>query len=642
MATYEEIAMKRWRARTDLIWLCNSLLGMKHVSADLNGTMVNRLQQFHKPKSLQEALDHDKWDAKLGWQYRPLHIDETRLPALLPDPMKMPGKRKSMHLDSRGYLKTSVVDEAHSIQWIINYPDIAILLFQGSGDLASKNLCQIKEHFISNIDFRDLFPDLCPVDPKDFGTMDEFTIPGRSKGYIREQPTVKSMSLEKAGAGQHVEVIKYSDVVNEENSDTKDRCAKISDKFHTSQNLLMSSAIYWIDVDGTRYNLNDCYGEIIDEEMAEQRVEHAYQVGDKVYLKRGDAEKVAKAMVPQGTVIQKDDYYFPQPDKREWNIYINCCYKVAHSNPTFDYDDMLSPTLKFQMGEDGLPVSRFPSRFPSAKLEKERKKKPFIFACQKLNNPVGDKNEVVFPVGEGYPVLIPRQKFKDNVRLSHYEIAVDTARTQSKRADYTALVVGAFDSGGRCYITEMIHGRFHEERTADYIFELSDKYKPQRVLMEKDPGNSGIRVWLQRRMAIKDTYIPIVDVHRAASVSGKADRIASTLRAWYMSGDLRFLDDLGTPYEHLLKELRSFTQGGSKWFDDILDAIATLFFDKRYLGRLSDRPEPGSEAFKHNDGSLTHKEEIRRNALERYVGIAANNDSNENSPNPYYQITGGF
>ena len=45
----------RWKARTDLIWLCNNVLNMPDVSRELNGVLVDRLQQFPKPVDEKEA-----------------------------------------------------------------------------------------------------------------------------------------------------------------------------------------------------------------------------------------------------------------------------------------------------------------------------------------------------------------------------------------------------------------------------------------------------------------------------------------------------------------------------------------------------------------------------------------------------------
>lgn len=649
---YKDALIRRWKARTDLLWLCNNVLNMKKVSRDLNGIMLDRMYKFPRPKSEDEMLSHDRWERGKGWLYTPLIYDDLRTPAKLPDPTRMPGRRRTLLLDSRSFFKSSVNITGHCVQWILNYPDITMLVFQGRLDLAEQFLCETKDAFMSNEHMRELFPELCVPVGADFGTRQEFTCPGRTRGYSREQPTMRATSIERAGAGQHVEVMKFSDIVNEANCGPN-MVNKITDLFYTSENLLVAPT-YWIDVEGTRYSLKDCYGQIIDDERALQTVGEIYQVGDEFIISNARANAVARAK--GGIPIKKfTEYYVRQEDRRQYNVYINACFKVAHENPTYDYDDMLNPELKFQttsgvaatlreIKDKGLmPISRHPDH-PAEKLMLEWESRAAIFACQKLNSPIGDAESNSFPVNENYPVLIARDLYRKNVRIAYHDIAVDTARTVGKRSDYTAIVVGGFDMYGRCYITEIIHGKFPEEETAEKIIQAFRKYRPQRVIMEKEPGNSGIKVWLQRKQELLGDYIPIVHLSKGTRLA-KSERIGSTLRPWYITGDLRFLDDLGTPYLHLIKELRNFSavKGVRPTFhDDILDALTDLFHDKLVLGRNEDRRHQGLAHI--GEGLKERDKRLRGEALGRYLGMM------DDAPVPvsgeaassYYDITGGF
>lgn len=548
---------------------------------------------------------------------------------------------------------TSVVDVAHSVQWIINYPDITILLFQGNLKLARDFLGLVKDNFWRNPKIQQYFPELCvPPDQKEFGNLDEFTTPGRSENYIRKQPTMRARAIEQGGAGQHVEVIKYSDIVNEENSESKEYCAKIADKFYNSHNTLMASGIYWIDVDGTRYSAHDVYGEVIAKERKSQQVK-AWKVGREIFTSKAAAQVFSKTFGNR-PIVEVKDHYVRDESKRKWNIYINCCYDVAHPNPTFDYEDMLDSDLKFKIGADGLPVSRWPERHPSETLEEERRDIPSIFACQKLNNPSGGDEDRKFHVNEEYPDVIARKVFNEEVHIARYEIAMDTAPTVSRRSDYTAIVVAATDTNGRVFIVEIIHGKFHEDETAEKLLDAFIRYQPSRVLMENDNGNRGIRVWLRRKQEErKIPYVPYVDVPRKMNVKGKKFRISEVLQPWYHSKALRFVVDeiemirgekgsrnfvplWNSAQLHMLEEFRNLP--GDKFHDDIVDAIAMLFHDRKLVGRQTERPKPSVELNKYIMG--------RRAAMmeQQKMRVVFGEDTTRRSSTltPYESIMGGL
>src|SRR5574341_508575 len=161
------LRMCRWKGRTDLAWLCRDVLGYTDVDDTVHGPLISRLQQFPLP-SQQEFYDNDEF--KRGrWRYKPLK------PML-----KLTGKRRVLILDSRGHLKSTINAVAHTIQWILNYPDVAILLVQSNTEKAELLLGEIKKHFQANARFRALYPEYCPRKRiLDWGTKSEFTTPAR-------------------------------------------------------------------------------------------------------------------------------------------------------------------------------------------------------------------------------------------------------------------------------------------------------------------------------------------------------------------------------------------------------------------------------------------------------------------------------
>src|SRR5579864_3004352 len=70
--TYYNLRIARWRARTDLGWLCREILDYKDVSNDGQGTahdlhapLIDRLQKFPQPSKEQfeknDVLHNGKW-----------------------------------------------------------------------------------------------------------------------------------------------------------------------------------------------------------------------------------------------------------------------------------------------------------------------------------------------------------------------------------------------------------------------------------------------------------------------------------------------------------------------------------------------------------------------------------------------------
>lgn len=247
-ALFQAWIENRQRARTDLLYLCNEVLQYKDVCASVHGPVIERLQQFRGGV--------DRIDEQSGnWvEYQP----EV-------DCWELKGPRKRLFLDPRGHLKTTVITISHTIQWIINYPDIRILQSMATGDQVSKVMSETLAHFRFNEKFRWLFPEFCPPAKiaKDFGNMESFTVPCRTRKWLKE-PTVSCCSVGRVIAGGHYEVLKNSDLVDKENVKTPNQINEVISHFKFLNPLLERGGTPpgpgWIDVEGTRYDASDLYG----------------------------------------------------------------------------------------------------------------------------------------------------------------------------------------------------------------------------------------------------------------------------------------------------------------------------------------------------------------------------------------------
>ena len=95
-------------------------------------------------------------------------------------------------LAPRGTFKTCI-DIGAITQLILNSPNIRVLILTGRQDLAWRMVRELKQHFQTNAQLRELFPEFCPAKDMRWGTDDEFTTPARD--VIRREPTVSSSTI---------------------------------------------------------------------------------------------------------------------------------------------------------------------------------------------------------------------------------------------------------------------------------------------------------------------------------------------------------------------------------------------------------------------------------------------------------------
>lgn len=454
---------------------------------------------------------------------------------------------------------SSINAVAHTLQWIINYPNIAILFVQSNLDKAEEVLGEIKDHFKMNERFRLYFPEHCPVESKikDWGRMLQFTTEAREAGYIRKEPTVTACSIEKAQAGMHYDVIKFSDIVDPSNCKTPEQIQSIFNSFVGFKYLLVQpNSDYWMDVEGTRYDYSDTYGRIIEAEMKRPK------------------------------------------DSRVWRIHVRGCYKKAHPDgkPLEFIPEELSYPDEIV---DGKRVSNFPQEFPVEKLELEERMPETTeksFACQMKNNPSDlSADALMFP--PAYFTTVDRQTFKSHIRCPYYTTTVDTADTQEAHSDFSAITTVGWSASGKGYVVDIQHGKYKPMELIETIFHVYKKWRPQTVTIEEDRYVNGLKPMIERLMQLDTTdghgnkthpWLPLRYIKRD-NRQKKVDRILFTLQPWYKARDIVFLDDI--PCLDTVRD--QFQRFPNTIHDDILDTLADQFQDRNFFGRNLPREMEG-------------------------------------------------
>ncbi len=118
------------------------------------------------------------------------------------------------------------------------------------------------------------------------------------------------------------------------------------------------------------------------------------------------------------------------------------------------------------------------------------------------------------------------------------------------------------------------------------------KYRPLTVKIEETAftrglmpsirrsEDTGIMYFREKRLNLNGLRIPVEMIKRDNETT-KEERILNTLQPWYMSKQIRFLDDLGCK-EQLIHELSKFPR---YQYNDIIDALADQFQNREYFGR---------------------------------------------------------
>lgn len=532
----------RWRCRTDLIFLTNKVLYPDFTeNLDVQGPISRLLQNF--PLPTQTEFDQEIVTPSRCYFHR--HNKEKK---------KLSGPRRRLLLDPRSFGKSTINARAHTIQWLLNFPDIALLLVQSNISKAEDLLDSVRSHFQYNNLFREIFPEYCPQKKvADFGNRERFTLPNRQDKH-RAEPSVYAVSIEKSTQGYHFDVIKHSDIVGPDNVKTSDQIENIKKMFGMYKKLLVDLDD-WIDVEGTRYHFADLYGKIIE------------------------------------------DHQNAPVEMREWLIHCRGCYKKdTKGRPyTFQPEEMDLPYL---LDKDGKFISWWPERFPTFELEKERRTDDEMFATQMLNNP-NDLSQSERPFDLKYYTEISPEDFR-KVPIAYREMTVDTAETTGARSDYTAITVCAVDGAGRRYVEDIEHGKFNPDQIVDNLFAMYLRYKPAKVKIEETGFVRALKSTVLRHSDKLGIYLPIEFLPRD-NQNSKTERIMS-LQPWYKHGELKFLGNLRAK-DALKKELNQFPKCAH---DDILDTLADQFQGKDWFGREKTRMDP----YEANKRALAFKYKI--------------------------------
>ena len=531
---------ERHKARIDLVWLSNVVLGYPDVSERVHGPILAALQKFPGATEFHKTVD----DYRAAMEGKVLWEPKCKMD-LLPPNEGFEQSRDNLILFPRGHIKSTLVTIAHSIMWILNYPNVRILLTTATETLVTSIIIEIRNHFILNDQLRLLFPELCPVakDGKvpDLGNLSGFTCPARDNNNKKlgpggKEPTVLASTVGSAITGYHGDVQKSDDLVEKINSSSQNGIDEVIrhagsmgdllEKYNTED--VEKPLKGWTDMVGTPWDFSDLY-----------------------QVRRNDhAARRTKGL----------------PDA--FNLV------VRSAAPNWPEGPFLWPE---RMGYAALK-----------EIEDDPMKGPAQLAAQYLMNPIVAGQGLIDDVKQ---LIWTPEKVMDQLlpRMSLYA-ALDVAGMEDVKghdSDFTVLTVGGF-ANARLYVPFMLYGRPPVEEVIEWIFRVFDMFPGiVKLKIQKQALERVLLASLRREMSKRGRFLPI-QAEPADNQQSKKSKIRG-LRPWFQAGNIRFSDSL--PYRTAIEtEIKGFPKYRH---DDILDTLTDLMLEGKGVnsGVLSSRTE---------------------------------------------------
>jgi phage terminase large subunit-like protein len=168
---------------------------------------------------------------------------------------------RRLWLWSRGFFKTSLITEAHTVWLIVNNPNIRVLIVSWTLDVAKKPLAAIRNHFMVNDDFRYFFREFCPTPNKEgkieFGTTENLTVPNRTKSL--KEPTLMCAGVGTNITGLHFDWMKIDDLVTKDSVSNEVQVQASKDYYSLLRPIFDNPTCPREDVIGTIYHFNDLH-----------------------------------------------------------------------------------------------------------------------------------------------------------------------------------------------------------------------------------------------------------------------------------------------------------------------------------------------------------------------------------------------
>lgn len=444
----------------------------------------------------------------------------------------------------RGGFK-STADIVDMVQYIICWPDIAILIITAKDDLGSDFLGETRGHFVRKEDgspkeiegkrsvFQQAFPEFCvdKVGPKSW-----FHCPASSYRYPedRKEPTIFFGGVETDMTGYHIDLVKADDSISNENSKTKERIATVTTQRSLHRKMLNPWG-YWDDI-GTWYNVADAYGRKISAE--EKNKTMFWDRGRGESRDTGEKEVITKIMIRPAM--------WPRDPKME---------------ARFDGD---LNDQEWQLW--------FPNRLTWKHLMKERADSPETFATQFMQAPhatgrVHFSKARMMAATKAFTTL-PSIHSGQGIIVQFWDTAYKSQNTWNNYSVGTTCLI----LSGHFYVIDIVRGRYNDLELPQIMAATVYKWKPKRIAVE---DANGVR-WLVRevyremeKVGINGVYFEYLEVK---NIKGSKEINTKPFAKALLENRVIFSNAIPS-VDAVYDEFDIFPNGET---DDIVDSVCSL------------------------------------------------------------------
>lgn len=427
--------------------------------------------------------------------------------------------QRNLYLLSRDHLKTSLLTVAGNVQRILRDPQIRILLASNKADSAEGQLREIKGHLMHPL-LLWAFPEILWTDP--YKDAEEWTTQAISvkRKHITKEATIETIGAEGAVTGKHYDHGSFDDLMDEQNSRTRDQIEKVIRWYETTQSLFEPHATQ--EIIGTPWDFKDLYAWLI-----EQKLKREFKLG-----------------------------VYRQPC---WQVKEPGVLRIGTRGEIVPDD--------FVLDAAGFPLPVYPLKHSRESLQERQRFDGRSFASQWLLRPVDDES-ALFP--RSGAIIRSRTKLPDPSTL-WCVMAVDPAISTKEWADFSAVVMVGFDPDGMAYALDIRRGKWSPTELVNHVYEMYAQTPNVRSVGIESVGFQKLYFREFHRAAEdRGIFLPLIKLERDNRV-GKSVRIRSLEPLW-RAGQL-ILSDACENLDDFLEEAERFRPWGAA-HDDMLDAMA--------------------------------------------------------------------
>ena len=172
------------------------------------------------------------------------------------------GFYKRLFICYRTFFKTTVVTKVHSLQLLLNFPNIHLVLCHNKQENASDNLVSVKNLFL-NTEIGRLFKNYVPGG-KEWGNQSGFSVETRTDKGARTEENIEAVGVDTEVTGRHWMLAKKNDLVTEKSVTTEEQIKKTA-KWDETFNLGLfdDPQCPLQDYEGTKYHYSDLYTDLV-------------------------------------------------------------------------------------------------------------------------------------------------------------------------------------------------------------------------------------------------------------------------------------------------------------------------------------------------------------------------------------------